>query len=360
MSTSTRSEPIDPNLHDIVLVDQLPEPAWVEGIVVRPCGEVLAARCDSSQLYRIPSTNLTGCESGEETHNESSLLHDFSDVGDTINSFVPITGTGKEEYILVTARADWPNVKFFDTTLWRLTFDSPEEGSEPSITKHMEVPDAIFCFGSVAISDDILVIADTAKCCIWRVDIKAKTSSVLFSGDASLNPKTKMEIFGINRVRVEGGYIWYTNHSTGELWRCKVNEIDGGRDIEVVGVPQLVADGLEHVDGLNMIKGGSVAFTTSFIGGTLFRIDIDAETGKGEVTTLLSSLITPTCTQLVYKEGYEKPFLYFICCGEIPQATLQRNAAAFEAAAIDTNRIKIVVTVTTEITITYEPVGAAA
>ena len=45
----------DPNLHDIVLVDQLPSDMWSEGIAVRPSGNVLTTSIDGPDLYVINS-----------------------------------------------------------------------------------------------------------------------------------------------------------------------------------------------------------------------------------------------------------------------------------------------------------------
>lgn len=351
---SPPKRPIDSSLDNIVLVDRLPSDAWAEGIAVRPSGCVLATRIDGPEVYSLDSPS-EALDFGSEPIPPKVLLK-FPGVNCVLN-VCRLTGTTTEDYAVLTCHAEFTAAQFDRVTVWRASFDPDDENATPTVTKIADLPDAGFCLGMIAISDDILAIADTSTPCVLRLHIRTGKVSILLEDEESMGAGEAL--FGINRVRVAGGYLWYTNTFTGFFYRAPIKHIDAKRDIEVVGPPQAVADGFPNADGLVMTKDGTSAFITSYVMGKLWKVDIDS-TGKSASTVLMGDLITPTAMDLVYKEADEKPTLYVMCCGAVSPDLLEGDrASAFAGANADTSRFHILVTITTEITVTYEPAVAA-
>jgi hypothetical protein len=362
---------IDADLADIVIVDQLHSDTWAEGIVVRPSGQILATRIDEvPEIYII---DMPGADtSGSSTNNANSsttpsvnsahrdsltppvVIHTFDRANATgAYGICRLTGTDKEEYAVLSGWADFPEQRFRSVAVWRFSFVSLADRA-PTVTKIADLPDAKFCLGIEAISDETLVIVDLVTSCLWRVNIPTGTVSVLLDDPSTMRVKSPEELFPINRSRVTKNFLWYYNHSTGILYRAPIKWVDSadGRDIEVTGSPAVVAEGIEHGDGLVVRADESVVYMSGFILGTLYRIDIDGATGKGVIRTLMSNLVTPTALDMVNNGGAEgKPTLYIQCVGAVhPVRLTGRQGTWLKQADVDSSKIQVLVTVTTEVT----------
>jgi hypothetical protein len=342
-TSSGRTKAHDPSLRDIVLVDQLPSDAWAEGIVVRPSGDILATRVDGCELFHISGAVC-------------KVLLSFPNASAVLN-ICPLPNTeGKEEYAVLTSWVDFLKGEYHSVVLWRISFDDDDASdSTPTVSKMADLPGAIFVLGMIPISKEVLIVVDTAAFCIWRIHIATGEVSTLVSNEPAMLPKTKDEMFGTNRVRMAGNHIYHTNTSTGVLHRTPIEFISNGSDIRVTGPPQVVASGLDFADGLVLRRDGKTAYCTNYVSGELRRIDIDAE-GKGIVSVLMDDLISPTSMELVYNDDNDDtPTLYMLCCGAVYPSLLETHGPAFGYAGIDKKNLKLEVTVTTEIVVTYEP-----
>jgi hypothetical protein len=345
------SSSFDTSLADINLVDQLHSDTWCEGIVVRPSGQILATRVDDApEIYNIDLPTLDSASDGSTTPDRDAVrvIHTFSDATGAFN-ICRLTGTAKEEYAVVSGVLDIANVDFHSNIVWRLSFES--DSADPVLSKLAELPEALFCLGMETISNDVLAVADSSKSRIWRVHVPTGRVSVLFDEPSTMRPKSEAEVFGINRVRVVDGYLWHTNHSNGTLYRAPVKYIDGGRDIEVTGPSRVLATGLDQPDGLVVKRDGSAAYISSYVHGNLWRIDVAAGSNSGTVTTVLHDLVTPTTMDLVYHEGSDKPTLFVMCCGAVnPVRITGARGKWLELADVDSNKMNVLVTITTEVT----------
>lgn len=361
MSSTTsgggRTRTTDPSLHDIVLVDQLPSDAWAEGIIVRPSGTILTTRIDADELFSIapPSSSSKTADSADIV---PKVIHKFpTRCVVNICRLKSKSGGSKEEYAVLTSHVDFNAEEYHSTIVWRITFEDGESDTPASVTKIAELPDAVFCLGMEQVTDDVLLVIDTAKACIWRVSIAGGDVGVFFSDEATMRPKSEEEMFGANRLRLVGGYMYYTNTSTGALHRVATKV--SSDDVVVTGSAQtIVPRGLDYADGLVVTKDGRTAYVASYVEGMLWRIDVDVEAGTGLVTTLMDELIMPTAMDLVYQE--EKPTLYVVCCGAVTQNLMDvMGNVGFGYAGVEKSRLKLEVTITTEVVVTYEAAGAA-
>jgi hypothetical protein len=341
----------DPSLRDIILVDQLPSGAWAEGIIVRLSGAVLTTRIDTGELYSIIPT-----DTGLNAKAVLKTIHTFPT--ECVINICHLASDDREEYAVMTAHIDFDTQEYHSTAVWRLSFTSSDSG-KPTLSKIANLPEAVFCLGMEQVADDVVLVIDMAKFCIWQVRLSSGDVTMLFSDDATMRPKSSEDMFGANCVRFAGGYLYYTNMSTGALHRVAA-EVRGPDSVEMTGgVETVVPTGnIDFADGLVMTREGRTAYVTNSVDGLLQRIDVDTNQGTGIVTTLIDELISPSALDLVYRDVEDgKPTLYVVCCGPMMQSPMRAFAdAGFDYAGVDERRTKIEIIITTEVVVTYETV----
>ncbi|CAJ2504934.1 Uu.00g123280.m01.CDS01 [Anthostomella pinea] len=296
---------------EIVLVTQLPSDSWFEGFVLRPNGNILATRLDKPELYTFDA---------EDPDATPHLLHHLELCNGLIN-IIELPGR-PDEYHILSGNIDLEKGTCKDCLLWHAVL-SQDDSSPPKLTQIAEVKDAGFAMGIVAVTDRVMLIADSGKGCVWHLDTETGKMSQ-FVADDTMMPPTEADFFGLNRIRVVGDYLWFTNTSAGTLYRIPV-EMDTAQPevaIRATGPVQKVLGDLPHLDGLALTKDQTRAYTVSMADGQLLEIKVDPATGQGSVEVITTSLDSPTGVELVYVNG--RPKLYVVCCGEIDMAWIPK------------------------------------
>jgi hypothetical protein len=350
-----KAEP-DPYLHDILLVDQLPSDAWAEGLALRPNGDALVSRVDQPELFTIElasatRTNGVGSDDNEFDTLRPRTIHTFDDANGVFDVRRLPGGSrakGEEEYAVLSGFADFANpgaASFHTFVLWRVVLEPGGDGVPSQVSKIAELPDAGVPVGLEPFGS-LILLADTGKGCIWKIHVPTGKVSV-FLEDPTMQPHDG-DAFGVNRIKVRGGYLWYTNTGMGTLSRVPVKSSED--DIQPIGPVEPIADGLSNAaDGLVMFDDARAAYIVSYALGILWRIDID-DAGKGTVNVLREDLLSPTAMQLVYPKEGGKPSLYILCCGAVQESRLDTSIGRWFDLARVTDELRIVVTVTTEVT----------
>lgn len=349
----------DPYLHDILLVDQLPSDAWAEGLALRPNGDALVSRVDQPELFTIELASAARANGGggDDNGNEFDALrprtiHTFDDANGVFDVCrLPGGGGGRakgEEYAVLSGFADFakPDAASFHTfVLWRVVLQPGGDRVPSQVSKIAELPDTGVPVGLESFGS-LILLADAGKGCIWKIHVPTGKVSV-FLEDPTMQPHAG-DAFGVNRIKVRGGYLWYTNTGTGTLSRVPVRSSED--DIQAVGPVEPIADGLSNAaDGLVMFDDARAAYIVSYALGILWRIDID-DAGTGTVNVLREDLLSPTAMQLVYPKEGGKPSLYILCCGAVQESWLDTSIGRWFDLARVTDELRIVVTVTTEVT----------
>lgn len=342
----TEAEPFDPLLDRVLLVDHLPSDSWTEGVAVRPDGNVLTSRLDSPELYAI---NMRG----DSWTTKPKLVYRFPNATGAFN-VCRLRGTGeREEYAVISGFADLDNAQFHSWAIWRVC--PPPDGStdSPKITKIADLHEAVFCMGMITVGERTLLICDAAKCCIWKLDIPTGHVSVFLSDAVSMAPSSKEDLFGVNRCRIYQNHLYFTNHSAGTFCRVPI-EHSNGEDIRASGPVQKCAEGLTHAEGLVMSDDAKHAWIVDYVIGKMWRVDLDPVSGESKVNLLREDLLTPTTMELI-TDAQGKRTLYIVCCGAMDPDWCETEKGQWaRLASVDPSAMKIHVTITTEITYTYE------
>lgn len=285
---------------EIHLVTQLPQNAWFEGFAIRPNGHILVTRLDEPILYTFDA---------EDRSAEPQEVHTFADATGLIQ-VCPILGRN-DEFAVISGTPDIDALQFHNKNyiLWRVAFTSI---TDVTITKIADLDDYGFSIGIMPTSEHTLLIADTFRNRICALDIATGTSKVLME-DPSMAAVDGAP-FGLNRLRIAVGFVWFTNTSAGTLCRFPVS-IEGP-EVKATGPVQLVCDGVEHCDGLALAADGSAAWTASTTNDWLWRIDLDRDGDSIAATTSVvkENLYSPTAVEPHYVG--DKLRLYVVCNGD--------------------------------------------
>lgn len=294
------------------LVTQLPQTGWFEGFALRPNGHILVSRLDEPILYTFDAEDMDA---------DPQELHTFSDATGLIN-LCPLEGC-QDEYAVITGRPDIDAMQFDDRdyVVWRVAISAD---ASVTVSKIADLSDYGFSVGIIPASEHTLLVADSSRHRICAVDISSGTSSVLVD-DESMRA-AEGEPFGINRLRIAAGHVWFTNSSAGTLSRFPIT-IDGPR-IEATGPVETLCDDIEHCDGLAVAPDGSALWTASMANGWLWQIDIDVEGDNVFATTSVvkEDLYSPTAVEVACVGAAR---LYVVCNGqrEKEQAWIKKDGS---------------------------------
>jgi hypothetical protein len=285
---------------DIHLITQLPQNAWFEGFAIRPNGYILVSRLDEPILYTFDA---------EDREADPQEVHIFDDATGLIN-LCPIPGR-TDEYAVISGTPDIDAMQFNNKNyiVWRVAFTSK---TDVTVTKMADLDDYGFSIGVIPASDHTLLVADTFRNRICTLDIATGASKVLIE-DSSMAAVDGAP-FGLNRLRIAVGFVWFTNTSAGTLCRFPIS-IDGAR-VTATGPVQVICDDVEHCDGLALAADASAAWTASMTNDWLWRIDLDKDGDSIIATTSVvkENLYSPTAVEPHYVG--DKTRLYVVCNGD--------------------------------------------
>lgn len=325
---------------DVVIIDQLPSNSWFEGFVLRPNGKVLATRLDAPELYSFR---------GEDSSRTPEPVYDFSADATGLINLCPLEGCN-DEYAVISGTVELANTSFANFILWRVAM-SPDDSTPPKVTRLADLSETGLSVGVTSVSERLLLVADSSRNCIWRLDIPTGKLSVLVS-DPSMKAASKDDVWGLNRVRVGAGHVWFTNSSVGTICRFPVElKPDDEEGIRATGPIELLASQMNNCDGLALTKDFSSAYLVNYLQGHLWKVDFDPVTGKGTVSIVRENLVSPTSVEYIDRDGESK--IYIICCGEIEVGWINDENRSWSDLA------HINATVTVTVTTTEEVVEAA-
>lgn len=290
------------------------------------------ARVDQPELYTLD---------GEDKDAEPKLIYAFAK--SDANGIVNICGIpGRpDEFMLLTGIVDLLAVEAHNFIVWRLVL-SPDDSSPPQINEIAQLPEAGLALDLTVASDHVLLITDSDKHCIYRLDTTTGQISVLLESHL-FKAASAEDFFGLNRLCVVKNYIWFTNSSCGIMGRIPI-EVDEDGEVRTAGDVEVLTTGLPHCDGLAVSPDARCAYTACMTNGKLWMVDFN-EDGTASTRVAMENLVCPTAVELVLHQG--KPKLYVVCSGEIQVGWKNKSNSAWT----DIKAINSAVTVT-EVTVT--------
>lgn len=187
---------------------------WFENLVVQRNGSILATRIDVPELWSIDPAIKNGT-SGQGT---GSLLYKFPNA----TSLLGIAEVDKDVFAIVSGNLSLPSTISTPGSYNIWTIDLT--GEKPHAKLLAPIPDGVFLDGLVKFSDDLLLATDAAKGVIWRLNTATGETSQVLS-HPSMKPAGGQPILvGVNGLKVQNGYVYYTSTTQEVFARFPVDE----------------------------------------------------------------------------------------------------------------------------------------
>ncbi|KAK9778235.1 hypothetical protein SCAR479_05205 [Seiridium cardinale] len=323
----------DDDTLDVVLVTQLPPDSWFEGFAIRPNNHILAARLDLPVVYDIDA---------EDPDTEPVPVYEFPGVAAALN-LCAIPGRSDEYSVITSQVSDIAQSRWEGFAVWYLDL---RIAGAPKAKRMGNINDIALPLGLCPVTARFILVADSAKSCIQCLDVTTGKSSVFLADEKSMVPNGEDAFFGVNRMCLVGGYLWYSNYSAGTIHRvaCELAEGKANMPLRTTGPVEVIADDLRHCDGFQIRPDGSVAYTLNWNDGSLVKTDLENMVdGKAQSKPFLDRLVNPTCIELSVGSN-DRPKLFVICCGEIDVGWINNTMSWNDIANITAATVQTIIT----------------
>lgn len=245
---------------------------WFENLVVQRNSSILATRIDVPELWSIdPAT-----KNGTSSQGTGSLLYKFPNA----TSLLGIAEVEKDVFAIVSGNLSLPSTIPTPGSYKIWTIDLT--GEKPHAKLLAPIPDGVFLDGLVKFSDDLLLTTDAAKGVIWRLNTTTGESSQVLS-HPSMKPAGGQPILvGVNGLKVQKGYVYYTSTTQEVFARFPVDE-----NATPTGPIEVITSGLTF-DDFALADDGTAYLSTN-PQNELLRIS-----PEGKVRLIAGSQVTKT------------------------------------------------------------------
>ncbi|GGP02221.1 hypothetical protein LDL08_38855 [Nonomuraea glycinis] len=271
------------NKPKLTTIATLPEHYFLENIAVRADGSMLVTALNRKELWWVPAP--------AENATIGAVLVDRLDG-------LPMSIVEAEPDVFYVSSMAPAALDRFDLRGWT-------PGAPVNRTRALTFAShAAGLNGSCLLAPGVILIADCAAGLIWRVNLTedglAGTAKVWLRHD-SMAPGTDPEQAvhltqtfsipypGVNGVRAaeHSDYVYYTGSWEQIFMRVAVDPVTH----EPVGEPEVVAKGIHAVDDFCMDENSGVAYITTHIDNTLYRVPLDPSTPATEAVVMVGDPI---------------------------------------------------------------------
>jgi hypothetical protein len=272
----------------VEVIHEFPKGTWIENLVVRPSGSVLAIDFSAPHIFEVPiSKNST-----------PTIVHTFS-------NFTGVSGIAESSspdvYFAVTGNFTFSNFSAVagSYAIHRVAFD--ECSDEPIVSQLATLPTLIMPNGIITIPHTpYVLIADSISGIVYRFDTEKLTLTTYFD-DPLLKPSGTSLQAGVNGVKFSRGYFYFSNTNQEIVARVQVS----GRNASIQGKPEIVALQTLADDFIVNDYNGDIFIAE----GGLSELDFVSSQGNGTIPQTLvgapNSLALAGPTAAVWARGEE-------------------------------------------------------
>src|SRR5215472_3482952 len=246
----------------LTTVAQFPEGYFLENVAVRADGSMLVTALNKKELWYLPAP--TGGIPVQPV-----LLHTFDQPP------FDIVETTRDVFYVDTTNY----LTNHESSLQRVDLRHWEPGMPVPVQTVLKFPSPVFALnGSDPLAPNVILVADSGVCLIWRVDLSAdgmKATARVWLKDPSMKP-TIFSLFnkhpGINGLKYaeKSHFLYYTSTARRLFMRVWVDP----RTLDAAGVPELVASGHQW-DDFALDEHAGVAYITTHRENTIERVPLD-------------------------------------------------------------------------------------
>ncbi|OCL15315.1 quino protein amine dehydrogenase beta chain-like protein [Glonium stellatum] len=302
-----RNEPKPTKKDLITTVHQFPNETWLENIAVRSNGQLLVTRIDKPELYQVDQSPPHGV----------ILVHNFTEA----HALGSLGIAEIEQDIFAVILGSWNDHTFKYTagsySVWRVDLRSYYPAS-PKVSKITDIPAALFLNGMTLLpGTQTVLISDSAAGVVYSLNTATGVYGIVLEDDTMKPIPGSFAVLGINGVRYDTGYLYYTNSFRELFCRVAVNPSGG----EALGEYEILATGIEGDDFALAISedGITTAYITGDPSNVLTRVEI--EPGHAEVKVIAgnenSTIIAGDTSAAFGRTKKDKEILYVVTNGGI-------------------------------------------
>lgn len=251
---------------DVYTVFQFPDNgSWIANVAGRPQGGLVVTRTDVPEVWAIDVEYHTGRCVAKIPN---------------ANSLIGITGIDDDVFVVIAGNIDLktlaPEAGSFSA--WKIDLTSEDE---PTVNLITAIPEAKFLHGVATLQHNpystVILIADAAQNAIYRLDTKTAKYSIA-QQDATF-------LAGVNNIRIQNGYVYYTATPNKVFARVKIDWENGS----ATGKYEVIANNTGIVpDGFALSHDGNTAYMATFTQNSVVKINLQDE--EHQTTTIYGGL----------------------------------------------------------------------
>ncbi|KAH7012345.1 hypothetical protein B0J12DRAFT_778574 [Macrophomina phaseolina] len=234
--------------------------SWVENLAVRSNGELLVTRADVPELWSVSPSK-----------GSASLVYSFPNA----NGLLGITEICPDVFAVVAGVLSLSTATATPGSfvIWKVDL----KHRKPIVTLTKAIPEALFLNGVTTFDAKlgIVLIADSVKGAIWRLNTKTGAYSIALS-DPTMLPAPGQPI-GVNGVKVFNRHVYYTSSTQGRFCRVAVDA-----QASSTGPVEIIAGGFFQ-DDFTFSHDGTAYITTN-VENTVLKV-----TPQGQLSVVAGS-----------------------------------------------------------------------
>ncbi|KAJ6089249.1 hypothetical protein N7467_004465 [Penicillium canescens] len=229
---------------------QFPENgSWVDNLVLRSDGNLLLTRLDVPEVWSVNTT------SGNAT-----LAYSFPNV----TSCFGISEIADDVFAVVvgnfSTKTYKPDAGSFSVQKLDFNKTSKRRGKRasklPAASRIVALQEAQALNGMTTFSADLVLIADSPKGVVWKVNTKTGDYAVALNDTTMLPAKGQALPLGINGLKAIEDYVYYSSTTRMEFCRVKVDA-----DVKPIGDYEVIASGFLP-DNMDVTEDGIAYIAT--------------------------------------------------------------------------------------------------
>ncbi|CAI7632989.1 hypothetical protein N7533_010508 [Penicillium manginii] len=244
---------------DVNVLHNFDSGVWAENLAVRANGQILVTRFDTPEVLQLDPTGSKAptvvASWGPATYMGCLGISEISaDV-----YYVVVSGFLDDNFVLTSGvNSIWE----IDMSTFAVSRETGEVVSNATVSKLVDVTTSGFLNGLTALSTSAVLVADSYKGCVYRVDTRTGKYEVVVNDtkmkfDSISEPAVNI---GVNGIKIRNGYLYWTNTAVGTLNRIRVSNkgIPSGRS-------EVVVNNVATADDFTFDSNGVAFITQNFM-----------------------------------------------------------------------------------------------
>jgi hypothetical protein len=180
----------------------------------------------------------------------------------------------------------------------------------PKARKAVDLPQGAILNGLARLSSSKVLGSDIGAGLVYAIDIRTGETTIAIQ-DETMEAPPSLPGYGINGIRIHGGYLYYVNIGKGLFCRVPVHPITG----TAVGPVAVISNAVGGPDDFALSKSGKKAYIANIFQHSLLKV-----TDGGKVEEIVrgsdGTLVGPTSAQLG-RTSRDRDVLYVVDSGSV-------------------------------------------